>query len=162
MTNDNHTTFEKTTMADSGLVESNTPLSDAKAKLSEAVQNKLDTGKAGKKRGRKSEAEKEAIRQQLKSESVDIIAAMMSPKQMETVVKAPANILLATTGNKIWDLPKDETSAMAASASQVAQNFVATADPKWVSLIMFAVSIFGCYGTRGLTYLAEKKREPEF
>lgn len=80
---------------------------------------------------------------------------LYDPVVWEGIVAAPANIALAFTGSKIWDLPADEKKTLAIQASVTARCF-AVADPKYLALTMLSISILTIYGGRALQYYTEK------
>ena len=80
---------------------------------------------------------------------------LYDPLAWEGIVAAPANIAFAVTGNKVWDLPKDEVKTLAIHASVTARCF-AVSDPKWLALTMLSISMLTIYGGRTLQYFAEK------
>lgn len=80
---------------------------------------------------------------------------LYDPVVWEGLVAAPANIALAFTGNKIWDLPPDEIKSLAVQASVTARCFTVS-DPKYLALTMLAISVITIYGGRTMQYYSEK------
>jgi len=80
---------------------------------------------------------------------------LYDPAVWEGVVAAPANIALAVTGNKIWDIPEKEVRTLSIQASVTARCF-AVSDPKYLALTMLAISLITVYGGRTLQYFSEK------
>lgn len=85
---------------------------------------------------------------------------IFSPKNFRGVVRAPADLMLASTGRKIWDLPTSEVDAMAETGSLCARHFVKT-DPKWLALILFSMSVLTTYGGRAGMHYSEVKKEKQ-
>jgi hypothetical protein len=80
---------------------------------------------------------------------------LYDPVVWEGIVAAPANIALAFTGAKIWDIPKEEIKTLSIQASVTARCF-AVSDPKYLALTMLAISIITIYGGRTMQYYSEK------
>ena len=80
---------------------------------------------------------------------------LYDPIVWEGLVAAPANIALAITGSKVWDIPKDEIKSLSVQASVTARCF-AVSDPKYLALSMLAISVITIYGGRTMQYFAEK------
>ena len=80
---------------------------------------------------------------------------LYDPVVWEGIVAAPANIALAFTGSKIWDIPKDEIKTLSIQASVTARCF-AVSDPKYLALTMLAISVITIYGGRTMQYYSEK------
>src|SRR5450759_1065507 len=69
---------------------------------------------------------------------------LYDPVVWEGIVAAPANIALAFTGSKIWDIPQAEIKTLSIQASVTARCF-AVSDPKYLALTMLAISIITIY-----------------
>lgn len=80
---------------------------------------------------------------------------LYAPEVWEGIVAAPANVALAITGNKIWDLPDKEVKVLSVQAAVTARCF-AVSDPKWLALTMLFVSLATTYGARAAEYYSEK------
>jgi len=80
---------------------------------------------------------------------------LYDPVVWEGLCAAPANIALAITGSKVWDIPKDEIKSLSVQASVTARCF-AVSDPKYLALTMLAISVITIYGGRTMQYFAEK------
>ncbi len=85
---------------------------------------------------------------------------LYDPVVWEGIVAAPANIALAFTGNKVWDLPQNEVKTLSVQASVTARCF-AVSDPKYLALTMLAISIITIYGGRTMQYFSEKAEAKE-
>lgn len=83
---------------------------------------------------------------------------LFSPKVFRGVVRGPADVMLATTGDKLWDLPADEVDAMAETGAMTARFFM-DVEPKWVALTLFSLTILNTYGMRAGQHYAKSKRE---
>ena len=83
---------------------------------------------------------------------------LFDPRIFKGVVRAPADLMLAATGRKIWDLPDKEVDTLAESGSICAQQFIKT-DPKWIALIMFSMSLISVYGGRAAFHYREVSAE---
>ena len=89
---------------------------------------------------------------------------MFSPSNFRGIVRGPADFMLATSGRKLWDLPKEEVDTLASTASITARHFLST-DPKWLALTLFSMAALTTYGTRTAMHLQmvrdEKKVTPK-
>lgn len=74
------------------------------------------------------------------------------------VVRAPADIMLAASGRKIWDIPDKEVQSAADLASLSAKGFVKT-DPKWIAVILLSFSLLTMYGGRAGLHIKEVREE---
>lgn len=84
------------------------------------------------------------------SESAKISAeldGLFSPENFRALVRAPADIRLAVTGRKHWELKDSEVDSLAITASTTAKYF-AVVDPKWLAVAMFATNAAMIYGSR--------------
>lgn len=80
------------------------------------------------------------------------LQALYSPEHWKGICRAPADLMLATSGNQIWDIPEGEIDTLAEQASITARFFLAT-DPKWVALALFGFSLATTYGTRAMMHV---------
>ena len=94
---------------------------------------------------------------QAQEEMSKALEALYDPKHWVGIVKAPADLMLALSGDDLWNLPKPEVDTLAAQSSLAARYFMAT-DPKWVALTLFAFSVATTYGTRAMMHI-RKQRE---
>lgn len=76
------------------------------------------------------------------------------------IVRAPADLMLALTGNKIWDLPNDEVETLSTTGATCGRYFLSS-DPKWLSLTLFSMAVLTTYGTRLGIHLAKKDGKKE-
>ena len=83
---------------------------------------------------------------------------MFSPSNFRGIVRGPADFMLATTGRKLWDLPKEEVDTLASTASLTARHFLST-DPKWLALTLFSMSLLTTYGTRAAMHVQMTRDE---
>lgn len=84
--------------------------------------------------------------------------ALFSPENFKALVRAPADIRLAVTGRKYWELKDAEVESLAITASTSAKYF-AVADPKWLALAMFATNAALIYGSRIAQDLRDNKKD---
>lgn len=73
--------------------------------------------------------------------------SLFSPENFRALVRAPADIRLAVTGRKHWELKDSEVDSLAITASTSAKYF-AVVDPKWLAVAMFATNAAMIYGSR--------------
>ena len=83
---------------------------------------------------------------------------IFTPDNFRGVVRAPADLMLAASGRKIWDIPEKEIDTLATTGALTARNFVKT-DPKWISLILFSMALLTTYGGRAGMHYQEVKKE---
>lgn len=76
------------------------------------------------------------------------------------LVRAPADLMLALTGNKIWDLPNEEVETLSTTGATCGRYFLSS-DPKWLSLTLFSMAILTTYGTRAAIHLAKRDGKKE-
>lgn len=79
-----------------------------------------------------------------------------SPDNFKGLIKAPADIMLLFTGDKVWNIDDKEARALAINASNAARQF-GFVNIKWIALAMFAVSLSTSYGTRTALYLQNRR-----
>lgn len=83
---------------------------------------------------------------------------LFTAKNFKGVVRAPADLMLATTGRRIWNMPDAEAEALAETGSMCAKQFV-KADAKWLALILFSTSLITTYGGRAMMHMQEVRKE---
>lgn len=125
------------------------PATTASAEALEQVRSK---------RGRKSNAEKEAELARKQAEFEKEYATLFEPRTWGMMVRAPADFMLHTSGRQLWNIPEKELEPLAITAAHTARNFLKT-DPKWIALAMFSISLLQVYGTRAAVHMAEVRRE---
>ena len=119
----------------------------SKARLKQTAETTQETDTPDKKKADKS-------MQDLSRE----LDKLFSPAHFRGIVRAPADLMLATTGRKIWDLPAAEVDTLATTGSTCARYFLMT-DPKWLALTLFSMSILTTYGTRTALHIKETRAE---
>lgn len=118
-----------------------------------ATAQAAQTVDAARKRGRKPggtnrpSVHPPAAVAQAQAEMDKALAALYAPENWVGIVRAPADIALAFTGDEIWDLPDREVNVLAAQAATAGRYFLAS-DPKWVALTLFLFSVGTTYGSR--------------
>lgn len=95
---------------------------------------------------------------QAQAEMNRALEALYDPKHWVGIVRAPADLMLALSGDDLWNLPKPEIDTLAAQSSLAARYFMAT-DPKWVALTLFAFSVATTYGTRAMLHIKKQRGE---
>lgn len=81
---------------------------------------------------------------------------MFNAENFRGLVRAPADLLLALTGNKIWDIPHDEVETLSVTGATCARYFLSS-DPKWLALTLFSMAFLTTYGTRAAIHLSALK-----
>ena len=146
---------EKTILEDAGNVAADAVASKAQARISQA--RKSDGGKAVPEKVvslQDKQNEKQA------KELQKVLDNLYKPENFAPLMRAPADIMLAVTGDDVWNIGEKELAVLSASAANTARYFLA-ADPKWIALTMFVTSISTIYGSRALLYMRKrKKNEP--
>ena len=84
--------------------------------------------------------------------------ALFAPENWRGIMRAPADLMLAFTGNELWALPKAEIDTLAATGSTAARYFMQT-DPKWIALTLFLFSVATTYGTRATMHIKAIKQD---
>lgn len=74
------------------------------------------------------------------------------------IVRAPADLMLAASGRRIWDIPEKEVQPAADLAAICAKGFVKT-DAKWVAVILLSFSLMTMYGGRAGLHFSEVREE---
>ncbi len=92
-----------------------------------------------------------------------MIDDLFSPANFKALVRVPADIRLAVTGRKHWELKDAEVDTLAITASTTAKYFSNT-DPKWLAVSMLCMNVCMIYGARiiedvRLNKAAEKARD---
>lgn len=122
------------------------PASESVSKGIETTQEKtLETSEAKREKAHLKELAKE-------------VDKIFTPKNFKGVVRAPADLMLATTGRKIWNMPDQEAEGLAETGALCAKQFV-KADAKWLALILFSMALVTSYGGRAGMHYQEVKRE---
>lgn len=146
---------EKTLLENAGNVAADAVASKAQARISQA--RKSDGGKATTEKV-VSLQDKQNERQA--KELQKVLDNLYKPENFAPLMRAPADIMLAVTGDDVWNIGEKELAVLSASAANTARYFLA-ADPKWIALTMFVTSISTIYGSRTLMYMRKrKKNEP--
>lgn len=83
---------------------------------------------------------------------------LYSPENFKGLVRAPADIAMAVTGSKHFNLSDKEVETLATTGSAT-MRFWTTANPKYLSLILFSFSVITIYGTRTVMYFQEKRMQ---
>lgn len=143
---------EKNVLEDGG----NGPLHQAGLEAAAAVEKRKrgrPPGSAGKnKRDVLNEAEA-AQQQRISAELEKLFASEV----WEMVVRAPADVMLATTGNAArWNLGDKEVKSLAVTASNAARYTLAV-DPRLLAVIMFAITGTSIYLPRAIAQIAESR-----
>ncbi len=136
-------------------------IKDARLRLAESNPSEnINTSSTGaKKRSRKSgkseSAPRGASQEEIQRMSAEL-DKMFNADNFRGLVRAPADLMLALTGNKIWDIPHEEVETLAVTGSTCARYFLST-DPKWLALTLFSMAALTTYGTRIAIHLQDKK-----
>lgn len=84
------------------------------------------------------------------------LEALYTPENFKGICKAPADMMLALTGDSLWNLPDAEVATLA-TQSALAARYWMQADPKWVALVLFLFSVSTTYGSRAVIHYRKKK-----
>lgn len=84
------------------------------------------------------------------------LEALYTPENFKGIVKAPADLMLAITGDSLWNLPDAEVATLA-TQSALAARYWMQADPKWVALTLFLFSVATTYGSRAMIHIRKNK-----
>lgn len=132
-------------------------VSESRARLLENNKDRIHKKEAEIKRGRqrKTSTNSEKSQEEIQRLSEEL-NKMFQADNFRGVVRAPADVLLALTGNKIWDLPEEEVNSLAITGASCARYFLSS-DPKWLALSLFSMTVLTTYGTRAAMHLAQKE-----
>ena len=86
-----------------------------------------------------------------------VLDELYSADNFRLLVRAPADVAMAITGDKVFDLPEKEVAAMASTGATAARYFTA-GDPKYIALTMFLVTVATSYGSRSAVYFRNKRK----
>ena len=134
-------------VADSGVDPDSKILSDAEKnfnRIGAGAGSATDDKPGKKKRGRPAKENTQSQKAQL-HEQLD---KLFEPKVWESVVSAPADVMLALTGNAHWNLSDKEKQILATTGSKVAQTYLDSLNPKHIILILFGFNVAVIYGGR--------------
>lgn len=73
---------------------------------------------------------------------------LMEPKYWKALVRAPADIMLAKTGHRHWNLSESEAETLATTGSITVKAWLPGMDPKYLCLALFLSNVAFIYGTR--------------
>lgn len=130
----------------------------AGAASAEANAHLAGIRKSGRGRPRKDEAALAEERAKIREELTREFAALFSPEHWEGIVRGPADLMLHVSGRELWNIPERELKPLAVGAAQTARHFL-QADPKWIALFMFSVSLVQVYGVRAALHMAQVRKE---
>lgn len=124
--------------------------SSASASIIEGRKKRSDAGIARGPRGQKLSEEQQQV--------YAALSELYKPQTWEGIVCGPADLMLAVSGRKLWDLSAKERETISIHASLTAR-FFALENPKWLALVMLCISVTEIYGTRAIMHIQEKKHE---
>lgn len=135
-------------VAPSGNQSSNPTISQTVSDLAEA--RKLRPTK---------EQKREALIQEIRAEEANkTLDLLFSADNWAGLMRAPADTMLAVTGNDVWNIPDREMAVLSNNAALSARYFMIM-DPKWIALTMLGFGLLNTYGTRTVKYILDAKRE---
>lgn len=138
---------------------------DPGAETVSAAKEAIEQNRDASKRVRKTKEERDRLKKiEAAQDKIDAeVKRLFAPENWEAIVRAPADLALATTGDKVFDMPDKNVKQLAQTGSVAASYFIKT-DPKWLALIMFGVNAATIYGGMIAIHLnnrkAAKKAEP--
>lgn len=135
-------------------------IKNARLRLAENVASPTDEtqGKTRKKRTQ-STAGRQSSQEEIQRVNSEL-DKLFTGDNFRGLVRAPADLMLALTGNKIWDIPNDEIETLSTTGATCGRYFLSS-DPKWLSLTLFSMAILTTYGTRAAIHLAKKDGKKE-
>jgi len=101
--------------------------------------------------------EVDATQQQLAGEMESALNDLYRPENFRGLVRAPADIAMAITGSKHFNLSDKEVETLATTGSATMRFFM-VANPKWLALTLFSMSVITIYGSRTAMYYSEKSK----
>jgi hypothetical protein len=113
-------------------------------------EEKTETAKSEKTDTQKANAEYARLAKELDK--------IFTANNFRGVVRAPADLMLAASGRKIWDIPDKEIDSLAETGALAAKGFVKT-DARWVAVILFSMSLLTTYGGRAGMHIREVREE---
>lgn len=132
------------------------PTAETVSKAKEAIAE--DRKKSG--RGRKTKAESDRTKKiQEAQDNIDAeMKRLFAPENWEAIVKAPADLALAATGDKIFDMEDKAIKSLSTTGATAASYFIKT-DPKYLALIMFSVNFATIYGGMIAVHISNRKKD---
>lgn len=143
---------EKTILENPGNVAADAIAAKAKERISKARKSDAEQSPPEKVVSiQDKQAEKQA------KELQKALDNLYKPENFAPLMRAPADIMLAITGDDIWNIGDKEMAVLSASAANTARYFL-EANPKWIALTIFASAIMTSYGSRTVMYLRKRKK----
>lgn len=140
---------EKTILEDAG----NRAAGAVAAKAQERIEKARGSANTAAKENPQTQVDKQVEKQN--KELQKALDNLYKPENFAPLMRAPADIMLAITGDELWDIKEKEMAVLSASAANTARYFLA-ADPKWIALTIFASAIMTSYGSRTILYLRKR------
>lgn len=81
---------------------------------------------------------------------------LYTPELWSKVLSSPGDAALALTGDKTWEISKEERDTLGATGSIAAQCF-AVSDPRYLAACLALIAIIDVYGIRLAKTYADKK-----
>jgi len=132
------------------------PSSETVSKAKETIEGNREKSK----RGRKTKEESDRIRKiEQAQQNIDAeLKRLFAPENWEAIVKAPADLALAATGDKVFDMDEKSVKSLSQTGSVAASYFIKT-DPKWLALIMFSMNALTIYGGMFAIHMQNRKAD---
>lgn len=129
---------------------------DARLRLAKSVDDTKDEAQT---KTRKKSAGRQSSQEEIQRVNAEL-DKLFTGDNFRGLVRAPADLMLALTGNKIWDLPNEEVETLSTTGATCGRYFLSS-DPKWLSLTLFSMAILTTYGTRAAIHFAKKEGKKE-
>lgn len=122
-----------------------------------SASEKIVKGARTKSKGVLQEDEIASKQAQLEEQLRGQMELFYRPEAFRGLVRAPADIAMAITGSKRFDISKEEVETLSINAAMTTQLF-GVVNPKWMALTLFSLSILTIYGTRTGLYFLDKRQ----
>lgn len=88
----------------------------------------------------------------------EVAQQLMAPEYWASLVRAPADFMLAKTGRRLWNMSDKEAMMIAVPATLSIKSFVQI-DPRWIAPILLLSNVAFIYGSRVIAELQALKAE---
>jgi len=86
------------------------------------------------------------------------VKRLFAPENWEAMVRAPADLAMAVTSDKCFNMSDAEVKTLSQTCATAASYFIVT-DPKYLALIMFSVNFATVYGGMIAQHVNNRKKD---
>jgi len=139
-----------------GATEGDGATSAASLETAEATAHLAGVRKRG--RPAKNDPERALREATAREELLRELHSLFDPEQWGAICRGPADLMLHISKRDLWRIEDRELKPLSVGAAHTARLFL-QADPKWIALFMFSVSLTQIYGARIALHIAQSRRE---